>query len=92
MRLEFKPSFESSLKDLPPQDKEDVKKVIAQTIDILSQDRLVHQGIGLKRLRSDYWEVRKGLRCRLVFRWSGDLVEFIIVGDHRTIRRFLKSI
>jgi len=92
MRFEFKPSFEHSLKSLSPHNKEEVRKVALQAIDILSQDRFIHKGIGLKRLKGDYWEVRRGLKTRLIFRWNKDLVEFILFGSHDDIKRYLKRV
>ena len=62
-----------------------------QTIDILSQDKLAHKGIGLKRLKGNFWETRKGLKTRILFRWQSDLVEFILAGDHNDIKRYLRN-
>jgi len=92
MRFEFKPSFDRSLRSLSPKDKEEVKKVCRQAIDILSRDRFLYKGIGLKRLKGDYWEVRHGLKMRLILRWNEDLVEFILAGSHDAIRKYLKGI
>jgi hypothetical protein len=57
MRFEFKPSFDRSIKQLPPNDKAEVKVTASQLIDVLSKDREIYQGLGLKRLRNDSWEV-----------------------------------
>ena len=92
MRFEFKPSFDRSVKSLHSREKDEVKQVALQMIDILSQDRIIHKGIGLKRLKGDYWEIRKGLKARILFRWEGELVEFILAGDHNDIKRYLKNI
>jgi hypothetical protein len=92
MRFEFKPSFDRSVKSLPGREKEEEKSVAILAIDILSKDRLIHKGIGLKRLKGDFWEIRKGLKARILFRWKGDLVEFILAGDHNDIRRYLRNI
>ena len=92
MRFEFKPSFERSIKALNSDDKEEIKSITLYLIDILSKDRPLHQGIGLKRLQGLYWEVRKGIKTRILFRWQKDLVEFILAGNHDDIKRFLKSI
>ena len=92
MRFEFKPSFEDSLKSLAIEDKQEIKQVALKLIGILSQDRFIHQGIGLKKLRGDYWEVRRGLKMRIILRWHKDLVEFILAGSHDDIRRYLKRI
>ncbi len=92
MRFEFKPSFDRSVKSFHGREKEQIKQVSVQAIDILSQDSVIHKGIGLKRLKGDFWEIRKGLKARILFRWEGDLVEFILAGDHNDIRRYLKNI
>ena len=92
MRFEFKPSFEDSLKSLPVEDRQEIKQVALKLIDILSQDRFIHKGIGLKKLRGDYWEVRRGLKMRIILRWHRDLVEFVLAGGHDDIRRYLKRI
>jgi mRNA-degrading endonuclease RelE of RelBE toxin-antitoxin system len=92
MRFEFKPSFDRSVKNFPAKEKEEIKKIALQSIDILSQDRVIHKGVGLKRLKGDFWEIRKGLKARVLFRWDGDLAEFILAGDHNDIKRFLRNI
>ncbi len=90
MRFEFKPSFERSIKSLAPNEKADVKEAASQLIDVLSKDRQIHQGLGLKRLKDSFWEVRKGIKARILFRWTGDLIEFVLAGNHDDIKRFLK--
>ena len=92
MRFEFKPAFERSIKALNSHDKEEIKGIALHLIDILAQDRALHQGLGLKRLKGPYWEVRKGLKIRILFRWQKDLVEFILAGDHDDIKQFLRSL
>jgi hypothetical protein len=92
MRFEFKPSFDRSIKSFYGREKEEIKRAALQAIDILSQDRIIHKGVGLKRLKGDFWEIRKGLKARILFHWQGDLVEFILAGNHNDIKRFLKSI
>lgn len=92
MKFEFKPSFESSLKALPDKEKEEIKETAFKTIDVLSQDEGVYKGIGLKRLQGEFWEVRKGLKTRIIFRWRKDYVEFVLAGNHDQIRRFLRNI
>ena len=92
MKFEFKPSFDRSIKSFHGREKDEIKQVSLQAIDILSQDRVLHKGLGLKRMKGDFWEVRKGLKARIIFRWKGDLVEFVLAGDHDDIRRYLKDI
>ena len=92
MRFEFKPSFDRSIKSLVPSEKEDVKKVASDLIEVLSKDKQIHKGLGLKRLMGDYWEARQGIRVRILFRWKGDLAEFVLAGNHNDVKRFLKNI
>ncbi len=91
MRFEFKPSFDRSTKSLSPTEKADVKEAASQLIDVLSKDRQIHQGLGLKRLRGDFWEARQGIKVRILFRWTGDLIEFVIAGNHDDVKRFLRN-
>jgi len=54
MRFEFKPSFDRSIKSFHGQNKEELKRTAYEAVDILSSDRQVHKGIGLKRLRGRF--------------------------------------
>jgi mRNA-degrading endonuclease RelE of RelBE toxin-antitoxin system len=92
MKYEFKPSFEQSLKALPERDKQAVKNAALRIIDILSKQSEIRHGIGLKRLRNDLWEARYGLQTRIILRLTGDLVEFILAGNHDQVRRFLRNV
>ena len=92
MRCEFKPSFDRSIKSLNPSEKADIKEAASNLIDVLSKPGEIHQGLGLKRLRGNFWEVRKGIKARILFRWTGDLIEFVLAGNHDDVKRFLKSL
>ncbi len=91
MKFEFKPSFDRSVKGLHGIEKQEIKTVAVELINMLSQDREIYKGIGLKRLKGNFWEVRKGLKTRILFRWEGDLIEFILAGNHGHVKKFLKS-
>lgn len=92
MKFEFKPSFDRSVRSFHEGEKNEIKNLAVQLVEILSRNKDIHTGAGLKRLRGDYWEVRKGLKTRILFRWNGELVEFILAGNHDDVRRFLKNI
>jgi len=47
MKFEFKPSFDRSVKSFHGREKDEIKQVSLQAIDILSQDRVLHKGLGL---------------------------------------------
>ena len=90
MRYERKPAFDRSVSRLPTDRKDRVKQAVRQLV-VFFETKQQPQGLGLKRLRGDYWEVRAGLGDRVVFRLTGDLVEFVVVGNHDEIRRFLRA-
>lgn len=90
MKYEFKPSFDRSVKSLPPEIKQEVKELCLTLIDVLSGERELSVGMGLKNLRKNSWEIRKGLKLRILFRLQADYVEFVLAGTHEEIKRYLK--
>jgi len=72
MKYEFKPSFDRSVKSLPPEIQQEVKELCITLIDILSGEQELSVGMGLKNLRKNFWEIRKGLKLRILFRWRAD--------------------
>lgn len=91
MRYEQKAVFVRSLKRFPTDKKQKVKEAIAVLIDSFETKRTPH-GLGLKCLRKNLWEIRAGIKTRVIFQKSDDLVEFIIAGDHDDVKNFLKNI
>lgn len=91
MKYEFKSSFDRSVKSLPPEIKQEVKELCLILIDVLSGERELSVGMGLKNLRKNFWEIRKGLKLRILFRWQADHVEFVLAGTHEEIKRYLKG-
>ena len=91
MKFEFKPSFDRSVKAFRDSEKNEIKALAIQLVEMLSRDREIHKGIGLKHLSGNFWEARKGLKIRILFRWDGELVEFVLAGNHDDVRRFLKT-
>lgn len=92
MRLGFKPSFDKSLKSLPGEQKARLIETCFAFFDLLEARAPLPAGIGLKRLRGDFWEIRHGQQNRILFRWKDELIEFVLAGDHDSIEAFLKNI
>ena len=90
MKYEFKSSFDRSVKSLPSDKKQEVKELCIALIDVLSGEQELLVGLGLKNLRKNFWEIRKGLKLRILFRWRSDHVEFVLAGTHEEIKRYLK--
>jgi len=91
MKYEFKPSFDRSVKFLPLKEKQQIKELCIDLIDVLCGDKELSSGMGLKNLRKNFWEIRKGLKLRILFRWKADYVEFVLAGTHDDIKKYLKK-
>ena len=74
----------------PAEERRQLGQAIADSQRSMGQPHL-HQGIGLRKLRADYYEVRVGLKQRLVFEDTDDDLVFEMLGDHDDVKRFLKS-
>ena len=91
MRYQYKPSFVQTIKKLTPQRKTKVKETI-QNLVIFFETGQKTTGLGLKKLRKNFWELRIDLKERVIFRLRDDLVEFVITGSHDEIKRYLKNL
>ena len=91
MRYSYKPSFAKTLKGLSPAIKIAIKEAIKKLI-IFFETGQQPQGLGLKKLKGRFWEIRVGLKIRVIFQLCDDLVEFIIVGTHDAIKKYLRRV
>jgi mRNA-degrading endonuclease RelE of RelBE toxin-antitoxin system len=89
MTFEFKPSFDKSVRSLDAKKKKEVKELCLALVNILSGTRDLSAGLGLKNLRKNFWEIRKGLKLRILFRWTADHIEFVLAGTHEDIKRYI---
>lgn len=89
MRVEFKSSFLKEFRHFDENTQREIHQAVQQLIQLFETGEKTH-GLGLKQLRKPYWEIRVGLRLRIVFRLEGDLLKFVMTGNHDEIRRFLK--
>ena len=91
MRYRASPRFDRSVQRLDPSRKARVKAAVDQLVAGFETGQFT-VGLGLKQLRPGLWELRAGLSDRVVFHRSGDVIEFLLVGNHDEIRRFLKAL
>lgn len=91
MRFKFRPSFDRSIKSLQPDRKNELKSLCLVFLDLLEMHNTIPAGMGLKRLQGDFWEIRQGLRNRILFRWKADEIDFVLAGDHDSIKEFIKN-
>lgn len=50
------------------------------------------KGLGLKKQRKNYWEIRVGLPIRIIFIQAKHLVTFVLTGTHNDIKQFLRKL
>lgn len=91
MRYSFRNSYITAVKKLNKDRAENVQKAFESLMRFFQTGEKT-QGLGLKQLRPDIWEIRAGLLDRILFRRQKDVVEFIIAGTHNEIKRFLKNL
>jgi hypothetical protein len=51
-----------------------------------------HSGLGIRRLKDDFFEVRSGLGVRLIFKAKKTCLVFYDAGTHADVQRFLRSL
>lgn len=90
MRVRFFSSFDAHFRRLQPLERRKVQTVVDHVIDYLTQSLPPPKGLGLKKLRDPFWEVRIESQLRIIFSLEEDLLQFVLVGNHDDIRRFLR--
>ena len=89
MRYERLASFDKALWSLPSAERLRVLAALERLETGFERGQLT-PGFGLKPLQHGFWEIRVGLADRIIFRRSGDVIVFVLVGTHDDIKRFLR--
>jgi hypothetical protein len=89
MQFERKPSFERSYKKLTNERKQRAYEALGKLISFL-EGGPKPEGLGLKKLKETFWEIRSDIKDRILFRFIPGKVEFILIGNHDEIHRALK--
>ncbi len=89
MEYFYAAAFERSLKGLDQNRKQRLQKSIQLAVAFFETNSMP-SGLGLKLLQRGIWEIRSGLADRILFRRNKDVIEFLLVGSHDEIKRFLK--
>lgn len=84
-------AFKSLYRKLPSSRQEAADKALRGLDEAFASGRPTG-GLGLKALRHGVWEIRAGLLDRIVFCRTQDLIEFLVIGNHDEIRKFLKGL
>ena len=91
MQYGFKRSFDRSYRSLDSEQQLLVDASITRLKDIIGSGKGLRDGLGLKKIGKDYWEIRAGLSIRVLFQFIPDGIIFYFVGNHNEIERFIDS-
>ena len=90
MRLNYLKSYDRLFKELTSPQQENAIKAIDALIEFIKTGKKP-QGLGLKKVRSDYWEIRLSVKNRIIFEFKSDIINFTFVGSHNEVKKFLKG-
>ena len=82
--------FRKQLKKLPQRDQERATATLKGFLAALRMET-VPAGYGLKKLNGDKYEIRVGLKIRIVMKAEGDTLVCHVIGDHEDVRRYLRA-
>lgn len=89
IQVVFLRSFDRSLTRLRAAERAQARQALERLLDYFNGGPKP-VGLGLRKLRGAYWEIRLSLAARIVFSLERDVAVFVLVGDHDDIRRFLR--
>ena len=90
MHYEFKVSFDRRFKKLSSARQEKIYQAIDAFMKYIDGEAALPRGLGLKNWHTDYWEIRAGLRDRILFEFT-DQIAFLFVGNHDEIKKFMRQ-
>ena len=91
MEYNFRSSFDHSYKKLSPSEQDAVDRAI-DNLKIFFLHEIKKEGLGLKPLKWDFYEIRASKRIRVLFTFQDDTITFVIIGNHDDIRKYLKNL
>lgn len=90
-RPTFSRAFLKALKKLEEKRKNQAKEAVQAFLFYLETMDKSH-GLGLRKLKGNVWEIRVNISDRILFELDDDRrsVDFLMLGNHDEIRRFIK--
>lgn len=82
--------FKKQLQKLPPQDRQKTVDALKHFLESLKTGK-IPQGLGFKKINGDKYEIRVHIRLRIALKADGDTLICHLVGDHETLRKYLKD-
>ena len=89
-RLAFSAHFKKQFKKLSSADQERTVRVLENFMESVQKSSLT-AGYGFKKINGDKYELRADIRTRIAMKLDGDTLVCHVVGDHETIRGYLRD-
>ena len=80
----------AAIRQLAPAERREIGGAIAATQEAFGSPH-AHTGVGVRKLKGRWYEMRVGLDRRLIFRECDDCLSFEFMGNHDAVQRFLKA-
>jgi len=91
LRIELDGDLLKQIHALSPEERRILGKTIDAVLGAWGRPH-VHSGIGIRKLRGNFFECRSGLKTRLLFEpMKESFLYFHLLGSHDEIRHFLKT-
>ena len=91
MRFAYQPSFLDTTRQLSHASATKLVKAIEKFQHAMESHQWP-QGLAITHLRGDYFEFRVDIHTRVIYRRTGDLIQYVLYGSHDQVRRFLKTV
>lgn len=89
-RLAASTHFQRPLRRLSPLDQANATSALKRLLAALTSQQLA-VGAGFKKINGDKYELRVGLRLRIVMKLEGDTLVCHLIGGHDEMRRYLRQ-
>ena len=90
LEIEFTSRFRAEARALPTERQESIEQALDSLRGAFGKPHL-HGGLGIRRLKRDYFEFRAGRDTRVVFSLEGSVATLRMVGTHDDVRKFLRN-
>jgi mRNA-degrading endonuclease RelE of RelBE toxin-antitoxin system len=87
--INYLKSYDRSFKKLDKPVQEKAVSAIDSLLDFIRTHQKP-EGLGLKKVHKDYWEIMLDIRNRIIFELTRAAINIAFVGDHNAVKAFLK--
>ena len=89
--IDFTNRFAAQARALPREKRQELDSVLQRLSAAFGQPH-AHGGLGIRRLRGDYFECRIGRDLRAVFKLEGATLTMAALGNHDDVKKFLRGL